>query len=96
MLVTSSAITLLTHTKCTLYITSHSISPCHFLMLREVELTQCYMICGQKSDCMLCMCVVHHFQRHTSFCSLFYHSQLPCLPLQSLYMSTQNYVIADS
>lgn len=42
-------------------------------------------------------CCSSFSERHTSSCSLFYHSQLPCLHLQSSQMCTQSDgVIADS
>lgn len=56
------------------------------------------MIWGQTSDCILCMHVVHHFQKDTHRSALFnIISQLPPQHLQSSPICTQNDdVVADS
>lgn len=58
------------------------------------------MVWGQKSDCILCMHFVHHFQKDTHCSALYFNiivSQLPPPHLQSSQMCTQNDdVIADS
>lgn len=66
-------------------------------MLREMELTQYYMILGQKSDCLLCMQVVHHFQKDTPHSAVYFITLSSPVCSYRVHTCTQNDdVIADS
>lgn len=66
-------------------------------MLREMELTQYYMIWGQKSNCVLCMHVVHHFQKDAPHSAVYFTILSSLVCSYRVSTCTQNDdVIADS